>query len=274
MSEGTNRNKRCSCGSGKKFKNCCLLNRKPRTTSITMDMGKPVAIDAVRVTPNGEVALFHKGQQINPVQAHLETSYERGKKAKVLHKSEIPVEKLKTDIHASFCNYDLFYVIDTNTRIVNNHKISIACVLLCKFQPSGDMTLAFFAPIHAFEFWNIVDKPENIAWREAIMAIMANPDYKKEFRTGILVDSDLGDIPAFNSRHKPIIDDFYLPDNFELIYASADVGKEYFVNKLISECDKEANKIFKIIETAPHDHPSLVTVEDKPFTHQRVWNNS
>lgn len=239
-----------------------------------MDMGKPVAIDAVRVTPNGEVALFHKGQQINPVQAHLETSYERGKKAKVLHKSEIPVEKLKTDIHASFCNYDLFYVIDTNTRIVNNHKISIACVLLCKFQPSGDMTLAFFAPIHAFEFWNIVDKPENIAWREAIMAIMANPDYKKEFRTGILVDSDLGDIPAFNSRHKPIIDDFYLPDNFELIYASADVGKEYFVNKLISECDKEANKIFKIIETAPHDHPSLVTVEDKPFTHQRVWNNS
>ncbi|MBT1072939.1 SEC-C metal-binding domain-containing protein [Pelotalea chapellei] len=51
MSEGKNRNKRCSCGSGKKFKNCCFLNRKTRTTSITVDMGRPVAIDAVRVTP-------------------------------------------------------------------------------------------------------------------------------------------------------------------------------------------------------------------------------
>lgn len=274
MSEGKDRNKRCSCGSGKKFKNCCLLSRKPRTTSITMDMGKPVAIDAVSVTQRGEVALFHKGQQINPIQAHLETSYERRKKPKILHKAEIPVKKIRTDIHASFCNYDLFYVIDTNSKVIKNNKISVACVLLCKFKPSGDLTLAFFAPINAFEFWNIVDKPENIAWREAILAIMANPDYKNELRIGLLVDSDLGDIPAFNLGHKPLIDDFYLPGNFELIYASADVGKEYFVNKLISECDKESNEIFKLIESSSHDHPSLVVVEDKPFSHLRVWNRS
>ncbi|MBT1072940.1 hypothetical protein [Pelotalea chapellei] len=204
----------------------------------------------------------------------METSYERAKKPKVLHKSQIQADELRTDIHVALCNYDLFYVIDTNTKIINNNKISVACVILCKFRPNDDMTLAFFAPIHALEFWNIPHKPENTAWREAILAIMANPYFKEDFKVGLLVDSDLGDIPAYNLRDKPIIDDFFLPTNFELIYASSDAGKEYFVNKLISECDKESSKIFELIESTPHDHPTLIAVEDKPFSHLRVWNKS
>jgi hypothetical protein len=46
----------------------------------------------------------------------------------------------------------------------------------------------------------------------------------------------------------PIIDDFYLPADFTLIYASADVGKEYVPNRLISLCDKEANSVLARIK--------------------------
>ena len=48
--------------------------------------------------------------------------------------------------------------------------------------------------------------------------IMANPEYDETNKIGMVVDSDLGNIPDFNSREKPIINDFYLPFGFELIY--------------------------------------------------------
>lgn len=251
-----------------------MLNRKERMMSITLDMGKPVPLDAVSVTPHGELTMYYQGQQVKPVKATLETSYPREKKPKVIHKADIPIEVLKTDIHAAFQRYDRLYVIDTNTRIINGEKISVACILLAKFRPGGDMTLAFFAPVHALEFWGIEQKPENIAWREAILAIQANPEYKDNLKIGILVDSDLGEIPNYNLRLKPIVGDFYLPQYFELIYASADVGKEYFVNKLISDCDKESQKIFNLIETAPSGHPSLEAVPNKEYSHFRLWNRA
>lgn len=37
------RNERCPCGSGLKYKRCCLI-KKPRNTSVIMDFGKPTKI--------------------------------------------------------------------------------------------------------------------------------------------------------------------------------------------------------------------------------------
>lgn len=64
----------------------------------------------------------------------------------------------------------------------------------------------------------------------------------------IIVDSDLDKLPLYNSRELPIIDGYYLSERFSLVYASADGGSEYFPNKLIRICDKQAIKALNQIK--------------------------
>jgi hypothetical protein len=47
--------------------------------------------------------------------------------------------------------------------------------------------------------------------------------------------------------------DFYLPNNFKLIYASSDVGKEFLSNKLISLSDKLSNELLLHIQETGED---------------------
>ena len=63
----------------------------------------------------------------------------------------------------------------------------------------------------------------------------------------MIVDSDLNRLTAFNTRSEPIFDDFFLPDGVQLIYASADVGKEHVVNKVLSQADRGASAMLKKI---------------------------
>lgn len=63
---------------------------------------------------------------------------------------------------------------------------------------------------------------------------------------GIVVDSELGHIKEFNSRERYIIDSFYLPQNFKLIYASADKN-DTVLNWAIKQCDIAAGEILNYI---------------------------
>lgn len=272
MSKGKDRNKSCLCGSGKKYKKCCLNKPKPRITYLTMDMGKPVAANSLRISPTGKVELLSNGISLIPKEIKIETGYERKKGFKIINRAPLTHEDLFINPNRALEKYDLLCAIDTNTKPLNNGTVSVSCVVICKLTSQKEYTTVQYNAVNCLEFRNISGKPENIAWCKLIKLMMANPSYNEKMKVGIVVDSDLGNIPDYNARKIPIVDNFYLPPNVELLYASTDIGKEYLPNILISLCDKEANKLIKYIQENDNDQSGLETAPDLPCTHFRFWN--
>lgn len=246
---------------------------KPRTISVTLDMGEPVAADGVSIDKNGEVALLKGGQVLVPKAANIQTGYKRKKGLKVLNQANLQVGKLIINPNEALLKYELVFAVDTNTVILNNEYLSVSCIALCKFIRAGTNAIAQFAATQCLEFRGVSEKSENIAWVKVIQMIIGNPAYDPIKKIGVVVDSDLGNIPEFNSGSKPIHGDFFLPENFELVYASADTGKaEYLANKLISICDKEASGLIRYLQNNPTYDNNLEKVTGVPYTHFRLWN--
>ncbi len=255
------------------------LNKKPRTWAINVDMGKPVVVNAIRRLPNGTFELLSDGFPIVPEKVQFEVGYEREKNRKVLNVMPIDPNRLSDNPHLTLQKFDLIFAIDTNTRFVDNKVISVTGIILCKLKLDNDETITVqYAPLHSLEFWNIKDYPKNaekIGWMKSIQLMLQNPEYDPNWEIGIVVDSDLGNLPAYNARSIPIYSNFYLPQNFELIYASADVGKrEYLVNRLIATSEKMAKFLLRNISQNKMSDAGLEEVSNEPYTHFRFWNVS
>lgn len=64
---------------------------------------------------------------------------------------------------------------------------------------------------------------------------------------GMVVDSDLGRVNAMNMRKEPVLGSYYLPPNIQLIYSSADVGKDSITNKALTFADSAATQCLRAI---------------------------
>ncbi|QEX15200.1 hypothetical protein FRZ44_04800 [Hypericibacter terrae] len=65
----------------------------------------------------------------------------------------------------------------------------------------------------------------------------------------MVVDSDLGNIDAYNQRKKPIDGAEFLPTMVTLVYASGDVGKDSIVNRSLSIADSVATQCLDGVES-------------------------
>lgn len=263
----------CPCGSGKKYKNC-HMKKKPRKLSISVHFEKPVTVLGVRDLPDGTIQHFDNGVHVKPEKVGYEIGYDRQKKKKVINKLDLDPNWIAVNPDASLRKFDLIYAIDTNTKAANGKVISVATVVLCKLDLATDGNITVqYGPLYSLEFWNIQDHPENVAWMKVIRFITQDQAYNTNQKIAIIVDSDLGNLPAYNTKSLPIYSDFYLPTNFELIYASAEVGtEEFLVNHLIALCENMAKSLLaKILrDEATGTHPKEVSNE--PYTHFRIWN--
>lgn len=242
-------------------------------SSITMDMGEPMTVNGVKISPTGSIELLKDGIPLVPINAYHDVSFDRTKGPKTLNKTPLDPNKLILNPNHALEKFDRIFAIDTNTKTINDESISVSCVVLCKLSRDRKNSLiAEFLPVHCLEFRNTQGITENTAWRKAIQLITANPSYNANMKFGIIVDSDLGNISSYNNRSKPFYPGLYLPKNIELIYASADTGKEYLANKLISLCDKEATKLLEEIMSNKISNENLHEVNDEPYTHFRLWN--
>lgn len=82
-------------------------------------MGRPRTIDGLlidRVT--GEIEIYFEGKLITPERAFATVSYGRKKGPKVIAKADVNPKGLFWNPDADLVGYDLFYVIDTNTRVI------------------------------------------------------------------------------------------------------------------------------------------------------------
>lgn len=231
--------------------------RKARLDALSVDLtsshinpltGK-VEINVSFDTVNNEykVYLDHTGEIISSISQVR--GYFGDNKIRTL--SEIPkdINDHSIDEFKKLSRYDQIIGIDTNTIVINDTKVSIGIACCLIHEVAEDFNGWGFTPIpNPFPLvysGNI--KIENYNWRELMNYILLHQDYKANHLIGIIVDSDLENLSNYNQRSLPIINNFYLPPNFELIYAS-DKAMDSPLNGLIKHCHKLANAILSRIK--------------------------
>lgn len=192
------------------------------------------------------------------IQTNFVTGYQRPPTIKkpgfnFKHASKI-IDTSYTSVEQNILNYDWLIAIDTNTIIIKNTKVHVGIV-----AEITDMTLENGKFIHPkiryethFAFQGEFDKPELINWKNTIKYIVGSESYNSSLKIGLIVDSELGSIQDFNQRKRTIIDDFFLPNNFHLLYASADTKNDSVLNQAIAFCDKSATQFLEAFRRNCH----------------------
>lgn len=247
--------------------------KKPRITTVTLDMGKSTTANGYMYDPKtGKVAVLNNGEILKPQKAFVEQSYERTKKPKVLNRIETHPDILFANPNRILEQFDTIYAVDTNTKVINSRKVSVTGIVVGENIKNiiQKQTAIRYRAIFCLEFRNLSCKPENLGWSEAIKGICRTSKYNKRKRIALVVDSDLGLLDAYNNREKPLIKDYFLPENFSLIYASTDSGKENISNKMLKLADRISNLIFDNIKSNRSNN-ALIKASNEKYTHYRIW---
>lgn len=152
-----------------------------------------------------------------------------------------------TNVIENLDRFDYVLAIDTNSKQINGNwtHVGAVCELVRNLSECQTKINFCVRDITLFVLKTNHVKPENENWKNLIAYFRNDTGYRKEKRVGIVIDSDLGNLEKYNNKEKPIVGAFYLPDNFELIYASADAQNDSVINKAISYCDKQAAEYIK-----------------------------
>jgi len=177
-------------------------------------------------------------------------SYQRNKSPKIITKIPQTTEQFQMSPYSFLQHFDVIFAVDTNSRKIGSDLHSVAAMSILEVleitkKPNGAITkvklnMNMFGALIRGK--NIPGNPESWFWKIAIEDGIKKlyPKYSIDLRIGLVVDSNLDNIEKFNSRELPIYENYYLPKNISLIYASADTGSDYVLNKLIMICDREA----------------------------------
>lgn len=236
------KNELCPCGSGEKYKNCCM-NKKERIQSITTKHEIPVKLTNIKFMPDGTLKMYSDTEELKPENVTIETLYKRNNgKDKILNQILSKDSNITTNPFGFIRKFDVIFGIDTNTDIVNGERLSVSSRLCIVKTNESDLQVTFNGPYS----WKIVHFKKSDPKDEEKMAIailinhILEQKSDKIYKVGIVTDHDLGNIRNYNEKKSPIFDNVYLPEDFTLIYASSDAGNENILNKLIRACDKEA----------------------------------
>lgn len=258
----------CPCGSGKKPEKCCGPV-KPRTYLVDLDPRNFYESEGLAVGLDHKLKRIVKGK-LKPLigTPRLTQSYKRKKKKKVLVEGEVYGEYVMHP-DSVLLGFEQIFSIDTNTWCIDEHKVSVSGVLHAYVEKAETDNILYFLPITAFEFWDAEVEPERLGWYALIQATMTNEEMCGK-RTALIVDSGLGCLEGINKRELPIVGDFYLPENFKLIYASADIGSN-MSNKLIKLSDRLSTAQLEKIKGDPKKESLYAT--EYACRWFRQWND-
>lgn len=246
------RNDRCPCGSGMKYKKCCL-DKKPRERVIMVGSPEPLCgldYDKEKMEHTG---LTVNGRSIEPVvtfsQMHYKTDSGKEKVEYRIHDKVIPDEaELMRYLSSSF---DLIIGVDTNTKTIGSETISVTGTVHCVVHsiPEPDTYSADFPEHGVILFRNCPNElpSEKFGWISEIQRINHAPQSKAK-KYALVTDHDLDNHISYNDKQKPIFKNFYLPDNFKLVYGRGDGPTQNLLNYIVKQCDKESNEVLSAIE--------------------------
>jgi hypothetical protein len=185
----------------------------------------------------GEFTITDKDGRSLPVEnSYIERTRGRAKSAikgdKVLFSAM--VDKLSLNISDHLNDFDAVYAVDTNTKDQNGVFYSYGvCLKVDEFDGHSARCHIFRTITSENSFRK--GQMEQAVWNCIIQEILREEPAHSQI--GLIVDCDLGNIPLYNQRKLKIRDAEYLPENFTLIYASADDADSIF-NALINKCEK------------------------------------
>ncbi|CAN7403812.1 hypothetical protein [Rhizobium sp. LjRoot254] len=205
----------------------------------------------------GEIK-FNKAMQ----NVYSEITYDRKKGPKIL--SRIPQSFGGAAFDPSDAiakHYDFLCAVDTNTRIINGHKISVTGIVTFTEAPPPPGASRYWKLDVPFcwEFRDLkVEAAENFGWQAALESLEERDFLSPSMKVGVVVDSDLGNLPQYNDRVKPFFEQRFLPPNVRLIYASADAGMEAITNRVLSVADSVSTQVLNAIENGDVEFNSKI----------------
>jgi len=208
------------------------------------------------VNKNGELEIHDSnGQKIKREAVKSQLFYERESKPKVLSYSDSQCPAF-SNASLILRNFDCLCVIDTNTRKIRDRIISVSFACLGLWSNAEEYTSFRFWPELFIDSMDYKEKPERFAWYKVIELIKNGPDYDGQKTFGIIVDSELGEISAINSRDVPLYQNYYLPSQIQLVFASSDKS-DTVQNIMMKECDKLATARLDRFEEVHKSNDSL-----------------
>jgi hypothetical protein len=242
-------------------------SRKPRTTTVFLDMGRPVALTSARVNELGELIVESKNGREFPLRAHVESTYPRRKSDKVLHRVGVPSGRVAHDPNVALSTFLWVVAVDTNRDSETGNTYTGVVQARVTIPEIGKVELGVTRDI-VFELAGVFGDPERIGWWFVISGMGNRPP---EARIGVLVDSHFSDLDGINSRQQPVVGPNFLPEGFELIYASSDVGAEYFANQLLRRADRQARQVMELVRKGQLTQRPTAAPANAPFLSVRQW---
>lgn len=242
----------CPCGSGKKYKKCCL-HKKPREQIVMVGSSEPLHglhYDKEKMEFTG---LTLDDRLVKPVVTYSQTHYKSDSaKEKVIARIQdkvIPNEaELMRHLSSSFV---LIIGVDTNTKAIGSERISVTGIVHCVLQrlPGADSYHADFPWHGAIMFRNCPSAlpPEKFGWMTVIKRVNHEPLNRLK-RFAIVTDHDLDNHTSYNNKKLPMFREFYLPDNFILMYGRGDGPNQSLLNYVVKQCEKESAEVLRMIE--------------------------
>lgn len=244
--------------------------RKPRDEHIYATTAG--AVSEILFTVDERTGAFRFEQPMENI--YYERSYARPKGPKVI--SRIPQAQKNLDFEetpALLANYDKICAVDTNTRLISGRPVSMTGVTTLHREglPTAEgpvMGWRFDVPF-CLQFDDLTVPPENFGWVMALVYLRREGFFSAGDRIGVIVDSDLGNLRAYNDRKAPVIEGQYLMEGATLIYASADTGKEALVNRALQIADTTAALSLQGLESGVIP-PIARSITSPIFTGHRV----
>lgn len=197
------------------------------------------------------------GKTTRPVYTNVGLTYEgENGKPQLLAMTSSANRPAMLDFNEFLSTFSDAFVIDTSydDTIKNDdddkHQICAACVLHFNIQKEPDGQVLLVDPIlRGMEFWNPRSAdgsrcdPEKFAWRHLIQMIQKSVNYSDNSSYALIVDPHVQHHQEYNLGHLPLVDDFYLPKNFELVYARAKGASDTLLNKFFVGVDKRSHEL-------------------------------
>jgi hypothetical protein len=243
--------------------------KKQRTTSIVLDMGHPVALRSATYSSDGRISVATEQGPVTPAQAWVETTYPRPKGEKVINRIEVPATALAFSPELAIAQYECVFAVDTN-RPRPEESVTFTRVVQAQIREIGpNLYRSGILRDLVIELHNVEYSAERFGWWLVIASVINRPPGKL---IAILVDAYLSEIPAINRREQPVLGKNFLPEGFQLIYASSDKATDSIANKLLRRADQNAREIADIYQRPDVVKPPLVTTaEGGVLSHMRTW---
>lgn len=145
-------------------------------------------------------------------------------------------DQLAIDVAAAMKQFEISVAIDTNTKMVDGKRRSVAGIAVSDGEVWGTP--------YCIELVDApVGKEERTGWIEVLNQLCQDGFLRPGQPTAVIVDAHLGDLEAINLREQALLGDMMLPQPWVINYASADTGAQFEPNRLIRLADRAAKKV-------------------------------